>query len=206
MRLSFALITFWWFTNFCSAQRRKTWQANQHDRTYPTNLNFDIDNGPVCATSLITYTSFQEAKNNNETIYHCGNCGYCSNEHDIQIYNETRNTLTQLTKSCAIRSILPIYGFTATRRCMERKVNFTTNCLNCWMDNIACTRTYCTVPCLLYGNSMNCYNDTTNPCFVCDETNCGSKFASCAGANRRRLGIPSDIDRNEDELCSLVGL
>ena len=41
-----------------------------------------------------------------------------------------------------------------------------------------------------------------NECLECDEKLCGPNFLHCAGANRRRLGIVSDIARDDDEQCS----
>ena len=43
------------------------------------------------------------------------------------------------------------------------------------------------------------------PCTECDEKMCGPDFITCAGANRRRSGILSDLQRNEDvEVCQQV--
>ena len=39
----------------------------------------------------------------------------------------------------------------------------------------------------------------TAPCS--DEERCGPAFLACAGANRRRAGIVSDIQRDDRELC-----
>jgi hypothetical protein len=44
-----------------------------------------------------------------------------------------------------------------------------------------------------------------NRCTNCDEKRCGPAFVKCAGANRRRSGIVSDIDRDLDqEVCQSV--
>jgi hypothetical protein len=43
-----------------------------------------------------------------------------------------------------------------------------------------------------------------SPCLQCDEDRCGSAFKSCAGANRRRCGIKTDIDRPTEQLCTVV--
>ena len=42
-----------------------------------------------------------------------------------------------------------------------------------------------------------------NACLGCDERNCGPAFKSCSGANRRRLGIKSDIVRSDGEICDV---
>ena len=43
-----------------------------------------------------------------------------------------------------------------------------------------------------------------NPCLECDETNCGPAFKKCAGANRRRCGISTDINRSDDDMCHIA--
>ena len=44
-----------------------------------------------------------------------------------------------------------------------------------------------------------------NRCTLCDEKRCGIAFVECAGANRRRTAIISDIERDADsEVCESV--
>jgi hypothetical protein len=49
-----------------------------------------------------------------------------------------------------------------------------------------------------------------NACLKCDEKMCGPAFITCAGANRRRSGIISDIERDVEsdstsvEICEFV--
>ena len=40
-----------------------------------------------------------------------------------------------------------------------------------------------------------------NACLQCDEDMCGPAFKKCAGANRRRSCIPSDIMRDITLIC-----
>ena len=40
-------------------------------------------------------------------------------------------------------------------------------------------------------------------CLKCDELMCGPEFITCAGANRRRLGITTDIGRTSAEFCDV---
>jgi hypothetical protein len=68
----------------------------------------DIDEGPVCSTSQKTFESYEKLILTNEVILHCGPCGACSNNHDINIYVETRNTLTKTTGNCAILSLIDV--------------------------------------------------------------------------------------------------
>lgn len=47
-------------------------------------------------------------------------------------------------------------------------------------------------------------SDGLNKCQQCDEQMCGPAFVACAGANRRRCGIVSDLQRDAREICSSV--
>jgi len=54
----------------------------------------------------------------------------------------------------------------------------------------------------IHGGSQS---ETLNRCTRCDEIICGPAFVECAGANRRRTGIQSDIQRDaESEVCTKV--
>ena len=162
-----------------------------------------IDEGPVCGMDFQTYESHSAAQQANVPVRHCGNCGACSNDHDIQIYEKTKNTLTTTTKRCAMASL--VFGLSVTKRCMIQFVGFTDNCRDCWMENIACTRKKCTKTCIKYMLlGKGDFVGKLNPCLACDERECGPAFAKCAGANRRRAGIVSDIARPDEEVCTIV--
>jgi hypothetical protein len=45
------------------------------------------------------------------------------------------------------------------------------------------------------GAPRNLPDGRLNDCLACDEAYCGAMFIECAGANRRRAGITSDIGR-----------
>jgi len=45
-------------------------------------------------------------------------------------------------------------------------------------------------------------NESLNRCTLCDELRCGPAFIECAGANRRRTGILSDIERSDQQVCA----
>jgi len=168
----------------------------------------------VCATSsslllvtgLSTWPSSLFAHERGEAVAHCGDCGKCSTRQDIDIYAKTRNTLTSKSKTCALRSLWG--GPEAVRDCFKKKVGFTPGCNTCWTENVMCDRRFCVFTCLksiLLGESNNRGEDKLSNCLLCDERMCGPAFIKCAGANRRRCGITSDIGRDDqNELCQTI--
>jgi hypothetical protein len=138
------------------------------------------------------------------TVAHCGDCGKCSNPHDVNIYDDTKNTLFDTTLTCGKRAF--IWGRRTADKCMMENVGFTEPCNECWVENILCDLRYCIFTCIWYGlfNEANTGQDqkTLNPCTRCDELRCGPEFVTCAGVNRRRAGILSDIERDlKNEVC-----
>lgn len=149
--------------------------------------------------------------NTTTKIAHCGGCGSCSNVNDIGIYKRTTQTLYQNAKICTYRFL--IGGRRGMKRCMTKRTTFTPACLDCWVDNMMCDWQLCVFVCLKYSISMmvdrfrNAGHHDLNPCLQCDEKRCGPAFLKCAGANRRRCGIISDINRDVDhEVCTKVQL
>ena len=53
-------------------------------------------------------------------------------------------------------------------------------------------------------NNRDAAQGDLSPCLQCDEVLCGPAFVECAGANRRRCGITSDISRANSEVCNLT--
>ncbi|CAM9848493.1 unnamed protein product [Phaeothamnion confervicola] len=136
---------------------------------------------------------------------HCGNCGKCSNRDDIDIYERTKDTLTYTTTRCAYAYL--VLGRWAAAACMRRSVGFTDSCNECWLDNIECDMRECLWICLkhtLAGSANNLEGEELNACLACDEEQCGPVFIQCAGANRRRSGIISDIGRPNEQVCTDV--
>jgi hypothetical protein len=143
---------------------------------------------------------------------HCGDCGACSTPHDIDIYDRTSNSLLKSSTKCAKRAL--IWGRKTATTCMEESVGFTADCNDCWVENIMCDLRRCVFTCLWYGLFRAIDGDATgtsgttttlNPCTTCDEKRCGPAFIQCAGANRRRTGILSDIERDSvSEVCTAV--
>ena len=141
------------------------------------------------------------------TPLHCGECGGCSSARDLQIYNETRLTLTKSATRCALRVFFG--GSSAVTRCFDQAIGFSAACTPCWVDNVLCDQRKCLFTCLwgLLRGEENNRDDAPSElsaCLKCDERLCGPAFIRCAGANRRRSGITSDIMRSTDqEMCRL---
>ena len=137
-------------------------------------------------------------------VVHVGACGACSNGGDLAVYRRTRKTLTAQATTCAFRRLL--FGDDDAQACLA-DIGFTKGCARCWQENIACTTAHCRDVCLAsrLRGAANAHVDddgtvVLDPCIACDEVQCGAAFASCAGANRRRAGIVSDIPRPADQV------
>lgn len=161
----------------------------------------DNDTQSVCGNNNITYPDKYTARALGGGVMHCGLCGACSNKHDIDIYLRTRENLTQVTRRCAF---LSTFSYEKSRQCVKENVGFTESCLDCWMANILCDRKLCYAVCLksmLLDEPYVDENGNLNDCLQCDEDKCGPAFVACAGANRRRACIHSDIMRDENAIC-----
>jgi hypothetical protein len=161
---------------------------------------------PEVSVRIETFGSVNEVTAENGIVAHCGECGACSTPQDISIYDETRNTLFKTTTECAKRGLLG--GHRAAAKCMLENVGLTDGCNDCWVENIMCDLRKCIFTCMWY-RLLNHQVDggagtgtSLNSCTECDEKRCGPAFVTCAGANRRRSGIISDIKRDEhSEVC-----
>ena len=140
------------------------------------------------------------------SVRHCGPCGGCSTPQDLQVYNETAQTLTKTATRCALRAFAG--GGGAVARCYDELVGFSSTCTPCWVENVLCDQRRCLFTCLwglLRGEPNNRDADQLSPCLQCDEKLCGPAFITCAGANRRRAGVTTDIGRRDaQELCGVV--
>ena len=159
-----------------------------------------FETGAVCGEDGVNYLSKDAAHEAGVRAMHDEFCGKCSNKNDIKVYNDTRNTMTGFATGCAFRYLLISKEW--ARDCMT-KSKLSEGCLDCWVDNIQCSVDNCVWQCLesrARGQPPNLPDGSLNPCFQCDEDNCGFPFIECAGANRRRAGIRSDIDRPGDQV------
>ena len=142
-------------------------------------------------------------------VLNCGPCGRCSNPHDIRIYRETRLTLTDIMTRCAAAEFL--YGRDAgdSGACLVRESGLTAACAECWAEDYRCDQRHCWATCvkgrfLPFLPAWRRWDaGPLDHCLACDERFCGPDFLECAGANRHRVGVLSDIERDvEREVCA----
>ncbi len=142
-----------------------------------------------CGVDGNTYSTC-DADVGGDMLLHCGNCGFCSNQFDLHVLKNYSESLTSITTWCAW--IYLAFGERAAEICMDYLVGFTPPCRNCWIENISCTTKNCIYPCMneffsrLLKRNLGGLRETDDQCITCDEI-CGQRFASCAGANRRRF-------------------
>jgi len=150
----------------------------------------------VCAADGQSYPTQQEACINDTYPLHGGSCGACSNNQDIDVYRKTSQTMSILAYQCTVKYLHD--SEEAAFKCFLA-AGLTNGCSRCWIDNFKCTASSCLLKCIWHNliNNIpwNPTNTTLNPCIQCDEELCGPAFVQCAGANRRRAGIVSDISR-----------
>lgn len=166
-------------------------------------LCFDLLYAQFCGENHLTYQTVAEAHSSGIPIIHCQSCGACSNLHDIGIYYVTRANMTDLATKCAIKAAIPFVGREKAKQCMiDSGAPLTDACMECWIDNMVCTRKKCLFVCAKF--KLTGKEEDRKACLDCDEAKCGGEFGRCAGANRRRAGIRSDIDRDDHEICKSV--
>lgn len=176
-------------------------------RDTPETKALYIKTSEVCGLDnfdkLMTFKDATSARDSGSAVAHCGSCGQCSTVQDMEIMGQTKNSLTRDSTKCALKIFLG--GTSAVAKCLEERVGFTPPCQDCWVDNIQCTFKSCKFTCLrsrLLGEGNNNGDGKLNSCLQCDEKMCGPEFLSCSGANRRRMGVVSDIARDaKDEQC-----
>jgi hypothetical protein len=162
----------------------------------------------VCGDDSVTYETAEACRASGARVVHCGNCGACSTAHDIGIYWDTKDTLTRTATICAYSYLF--LGRYALDFCLEKLIGFTQPCKTAWYDNVICTVGTCLGTCLNHiikkGMNWGSLNLEDDPCLLCDETMCGPGFMNAAGANRRRVGIESDIARPSYQMCTEIDI
>jgi hypothetical protein len=155
----------------------------------------------VCAADGRNYHSQETACINETYPLHAGSCGACSNEHDIGIYRATKQTMSVVAYQCMVKYLIGTEK--SAFECFQTQ-GLSNNCNQCWIDNMKCSASSCLGKCIwhtmLKNSPWSDHNSTLNPCIQCDEELCGPAFVKCAGANRRRAGIVSDISRPQSDV------
>ena len=115
--------------------------------------------------------------------------------------------LTKVAYDCAHE--INLWGKEGAQDCFRRNMGFTYDCSDCWAQAAECTYQNCYYLCQWHFFWETPYVDEVsgklNDCMRCNENLCGADFVRCAGANRRRAGYASDIDRSmTKEVCKTV--
>lgn len=177
-----------------------------------------------------SYNIMMECHENSASVAHCGECGNCSTQTDIDIYHSTTHSFKKSTMQCGAKSILG--GRNRVASCMKERLGLTPGCENCWVDNALCSLNYCFFSCakkaIFSGEGLYSDFDTEQPlsaygysrsqsldpdsesdesvsmnsCLECTEKMCGASLLECAGTNRRRSGVPTDLDRDKSQICT----
>merc|ERR1719330_370674 len=158
-------------------------------------------------------------------IIHCGSCSTCSAPEDVVVLAQSRAWITEVMGSIAgdfsapwghkdvtrLENDLTAAGMNFSMTRADGRTDRPT-CMQCWSDNIMCTRKSCSDVCWIkFFDPSNPPSDIENcdpldfhcKCLKCDEEYCGPAFIKCAGANRRSTGIISDISRPGPQQCPI---
>ena len=154
-----------------------------------------------------------------QRVVHCGSCGMCSTEADLQVYHSTAFTLKKDIMQCSMKGLYG--GRKLVSSCIDDRVHFSKGCRDCWVSSAMCALKNCLFSCMkstffsrggLFsdlkgkGNSNEKENgtsdETLNSCLMCAEAMCDGEFLKCAGTNRRRSGIITDIARDDTQVCN----
>jgi hypothetical protein len=191
--------------NSYTEEKERMRNADSLDRFYNTTKVCGLFKNSTDEILRRTFLTLNDSRNEDYKVLHCGDCGHCSTLYDFLIHRRTSSSLTNMVRKCAAKIFI---SKQFVFRCMERNVGFTYECGKCWTDNIQCTFSKCKVTCILdklFGKHNNDPNTKElSPCLECDEKICGPDFLTCAGMNRRRAGIVSDIDRDNSHICKVV--
>ena len=127
-----------------------------------------------CGADGVNYPTQEAACINGTYPLHGGYCGACSSHKDIDIYNATRNNMTNLSSKCAMKYVLS--GKSAAIACMNENVGLSARCTECWVENMGCDAAQCLTVCLIdrviHVNNTK-PDGSLNKCLACDEGNTG---------------------------------
>jgi len=183
--------------NFCNCYKKSNGYSYLGATTWHSRRHLDLLKLPsnVCGADGNIYESQYEACGNGTFPLHGGFCGQCSTQHDVENYEVTRHTQTRISTEC--NWVYLFYGKKAAEECMLKHSGQSSGCVQCWLDDMGCSGAQCMLTCIstILRGEPHVVNGKLNDCLACDEHTCGPAFIRCAGANRRRCGIASDIAR-----------
>ena len=102
----------------------------------------------VCSAENVTWPTLTDARNAGQLVRSCGECGQCSNAHDVSIYWTTRASMTRDATACGMKAVFG--GRARASSCMLSTFSMTVGCNECWVDNILCDIQKCVFTCLLF--------------------------------------------------------
>ncbi|MDA8792734.1 hypothetical protein N9N67_05780 [Bacteriovoracaceae bacterium] len=154
---------------------------------------------------LKTFPTSESAASDGYVVTHQFHCGGCSSLHDLAIYLESRDLVTNGRK-CALKK-----GLNSSKKCHINLMGLSPVCSEVWAYSAMATKKRCKKICLKeYGlikallrkfpkERVN-EDGTLKPCILCDELRSGGAFRFSAGRSRRSSGITSSIQREENEI------
>jgi hypothetical protein len=93
-------------------------------------------NASYPSAPFFTYNTPEEARADNMTVAHCGQCGYCSNMDDIETYVKTRKTITKSTKRCGPKGL---FGSREdVDKCLKKRVGMSDECSSGGKHQVHC--------------------------------------------------------------------
>ena len=118
------------------------------ERRSVKHLPFVFYGDSVCSVTNATFPNASAAHAAGDLIRHCGDCGQCSTAGDIFTLEATVGTITATGSACG--AVGAFQGSDAAIQCFVERVNFTSGCAQCWLENILCDVENCLFTCLLY--------------------------------------------------------
>jgi len=150
--------------------------------------------------SLANFSRGEEALEAGYTVTHKGHCGACSTLQDLGVY--IRQNLTDATRECGF---LGTVSSALMRDCLMG-LGFSMPCVTIWEWNIINTKQECFDVCVwsyITGEPNNKPDGSLNDCLQCDEDKSGPNFKYFSGRTRRNSGIPSAIQRPQDQIYDM---
>jgi hypothetical protein len=92
--------SYWWLWVRTSRWRRSTADTGSLYETLRVCGTLGTGIAPHSLEN--TFANLSTAKSARQLVLNCGNCGDCSNTHDIGQYNSTLDTLTETATKCAL--------------------------------------------------------------------------------------------------------